>query len=126
MALDQIFDGLDLTGLHLVLAIYGAIITVYVMQLTSHEHEDRDDPPVVRVMRRLGLAGMALGFLWSALYSDGRQWQPWPPVLLVFLAFDVVMTVKAAAIWHRIGRTGHWREPSRNPVNDLIRRNGIR
>lgn len=107
MAIDQILEGLDLTGAHTFLALYGCFVCVYVMQLVVHEGEDRDDPWIVKNGRRFWLMMLALGFLWSISYAQGHKWQPWPPELVILIAIDMLLTVRVLAIWARIKRSGH-------------------
>ena len=108
MAIDRILDGVDLTGAHTVLALAGALLAVYVMQLTHYEAEDRVDHWLIRRARRVGLALLSLAFLWSLTFSETRNWQPWPPEIVAFFAMDLLLAVRIAAIWARIRRSGRY------------------
>lgn len=108
--IERIVNGLDLSLLHTMLALIGSMLAVYVMQLTHYEAEDRADPPAVRFARRAALAVLALGFLWSLTFSDLRRWQPWAPMLVVYLAIDTILMVRVIAIWHRIRHRGRYME----------------
>ncbi len=39
--------------------------------------------------RRTSLIVMLLALLWSVVYAHGNGWQPWPPIVLFLLAYDV-------------------------------------
>jgi hypothetical protein len=114
MIVDRLLEGIDLTALHTILTVAGALLAVYVMQLTHYEAEDMVDPWIVRKMRRLSLALIALAQLGSALYSLSHQWSPWPPELLLIFAVNLALVIRMVAIWARIKRTGHrcWDRPS--------------
>lgn len=105
--LDRLLEGYDLTTLHTMLALIGAGLALYVMQLTSREHEDISDPPWLQWARRFALASIALSFLWSLIYSLQKAWQPWPPEIAVHLAIISMLAVRALAINARIWREGH-------------------
>lgn len=51
--------------------------------------------------RRVGLAVMAMGWLWMASFGDSMKWTIWPPVLLILLGQNVYFAVSVAAIWRR-------------------------
>lgn len=109
MVIDRILDGVDLSAVHTILALAGALLSVYVMQLTYYEAEDSEDHWIIRLGRRFALSVLALAFLWSLTYSETRQWQPWPPEIVAMAAIDLLMSVRVAAIWARIYRTGRYR-----------------
>jgi len=39
--------------------------------------------------RRTSLIVMLLALLWAVVYAHGNGWQPWPPIVLFLLAYDV-------------------------------------
>lgn len=104
--LDRI-DQLDLTRLHNVVAVLGVMMSIYVMMLTSYEHEDRDDPLWLQWARRLAFATVATGYLWTLSYSATRKWEPWPPEIMLMVGILFVVVVRAVAIHLRIWREGH-------------------
>lgn len=103
---DRWLEGFDLTAAHTVLALLGAFLSVYVMQLTHYEAEDDVDPPALRFARRFALALMAWAMLWSLSYSETKNWQPWPAQVLTIMAADAILFIRAIAIKARIKRTG--------------------
>lgn len=102
--LAQTLDRLDLTTAHTVLALLGAGLALYVMQLTSHVEEDRVDPVWLQWGRRLCLAAIALALLWSLSFSVTHSWQPWPPELALIIALNAIFIVRATAIHLRLRR----------------------
>ena len=121
--LTQILDRLDLFSIHAVLTLAGALMAIYVMQLTSHEHEDNVDPPVIRWIRRVAYGAITLSLLWSLNYSEAKSWQPWPPEIALIVSVILILVVRAAAIHARIRREGHRRDSpaSSNSVLNRIR-----
>jgi hypothetical protein len=105
--LSQALERFDLTQIHTALTLIGAGLALYVMQLTSHEHEDISDPAWLRWCRRLYLGGIALALLWSLSYSETKSWQPWPPEIGLILAVIGMLVVRAVAIHTRVWREGH-------------------
>lgn len=110
MAIDRILDGVDLSGFYTVLSLAGALLAVYVMQVTRYEAEDRADPPALRNARTAGLAILSLSLLWSLTFSETRQWQPWPPALIMLASVDALLVIKIIAIRARIRRLGRYRD----------------
>ena len=104
--LDHLLEGRDLTVAHMILTMIGFLLAIYVMQLTSHEHEDEDDPAWLQWGRRFALTGVAGSFLWSLSYSLAKQWQPWPPEIALHLALILMLLFRALAIHARIKREG--------------------
>lgn len=108
IGLSHLLDNVDLSAAHVVLALYGGLITIYVMQKTRYEAEDQRDPKFVRDLRTIALTALSGAMFWSLTYGESRQWEPWVPDLLGMLAIDVLMTIRAFAIWARIKRTGRY------------------
>lgn len=104
--LGSFMDSVDLTAVHTILALYGGLIAIYVMQKTRYEAEDQRDSKFVRMTRTIALAALSGSMFWSLTYGESRQWQPWPPDILGMLALDVLLTVRTLAIWDRLKRTG--------------------
>jgi hypothetical protein len=101
---DRFLEGIDLSGFHSLICIFGALLAVYVMQLTHHEEEDAADPWIIRNSSRIALTMIAIALLWSVYYSLGRNWQPWPPQILLVMGIDFALALRVSAIWARIGR----------------------
>lgn len=99
----------DFEAAQLVLAMTGAMLCVYVMSLTSYEHEDRADPTWLRWCRRFGHALTAIALFWSLSFMGIHRWMPSPPILLLIVAVNISMLVRATAIHLRIRREGRRR-----------------
>lgn len=121
MSIDQVLEGHDLSTLHTILTLLGFGLTLYVMQLTSHENEDISDPPWLRWGRRMALGLVALALLWSLSYSETKRWQPWPPEMMLVLGVIGIMAVRAVAIHLRIRREGRRRFPVE--LSPVVKRN---
>jgi len=104
MPILQRLEGLDLSTIHTVLCLIGALLAVYQMQLISHKHEDLVDPIWLRWGRRFALLAVALSLTLLVLYADARQWQPWPPQIGLVLAVIMTLGVRILAIHARIRR----------------------
>ena len=104
--INRLFEGADLTAAHTILAMAGFFLSVYVMQLTHWEAEDDVDPKPIRFIRRAVLALLAWAMLWSLSYSQDHGWQPWPAELLLMLAIDMILVIRAVSIKARIRRFG--------------------
>ena len=106
MQIDRLLEGMDLTIAHMVLALTGFFLSIYVMQLIRWEAEDDQDPPVLQSARRIAYAILAWGYLWSLSYGWTKAWQPWPAELLMMAAMNAVMTIRVFGIKARIRRSG--------------------
>lgn len=118
--MSSLVDSVDWSGIHTALAIYGGLATVYVMKQNRYEAEDRKDTESVRISKEVSLAAIAGAMFWCVTYGSSRDWEPWPPEVLLILALDVMMTVRIIAVWHRIKRMGRYPEAVRsNIISDL-------
>ena len=109
----MILDRVDLSLIHTILVGLGTFLSVYVMQLGHYDPRNGSDSWLVYELQRLGLAGLALSLLWSLLYSENRNWQPWPPDLLAFAMIDVLLATRLITICVRINRAGlRWWSPT--------------
>lgn len=106
MRIEQILESWNLTYVLALLAMLGFFLAVYVNQLTHYEAEDSSDPMFIRIMRQAAYLLMAWSFLWVMSYSEARGWQPWPPVILMIVAIDMILIIRALAIKARIRRNG--------------------
>lgn len=111
--LSKSLDSFDLTTAHTVLVLFGAALSLYVMQLTSHVEEDKVDPPWLQWGRRVCLAAIAWSLLWSLSYSTSKSWQPWPPEMALIFSLIAVLLIRVIAIHMRLRREKlHRHEPA--------------
>jgi hypothetical protein len=80
---------IDLLPLQAVLSVTGAMLAIYAMQLPSALPHGELWP--ARLMRRLGIALVAAGMLWSVRYAFYQGWQPWPPYILLLVGVNVAL-----------------------------------
>ena len=106
MPIERILEGLDLRYLLAMLAILGFFLAVYVNQETHFQAEDISDPWWIRAIRPVAYLLLAWSFLWMLSYGNARSWQPWPPTILMIVAIDMILFIRAVAIRARIRRTG--------------------
>lgn len=104
MYLNQILERSDVSLLFTLLTLAAFFLALYVMQLTSSQHEDSADSLLIQWLRRASLAGVALSMLWSLGYSVTKQWQPWPPTIGLLIAVVLMLIVRVAAIHARMHR----------------------
>lgn len=100
----------DWSKLLIVLAMTGGLLSVYVMSLTSYEHEDRDDRRWIQWLRRIGHTTTAVALFYAVSYMADHRWQPWPPLIWLVIGVNISMIVRAAAIHDRIRRKGHFKD----------------
>jgi hypothetical protein len=104
-------EGCDLMTIHVVATLFGAIMCIYVAQVTSHFqeqcHESCRDPWLIQIATRAALTVLALTFLWQFMYSYDRDWTPWPPALAMNLALDASLMIRAVAVKMRGTRRPH-------------------
>lgn len=117
MTLDKLMSGSSLSLIYGVITFVGLFSTVYVMQM-SHLSEIMKRPKSMQWMSRIGLALLAWGLLWSLGYAEQKDWEPWPPQLLVYFAIDVIMVSRAIALSAkgRAIRAEHERAQEYKPV----------
>lgn len=106
--ISNMIDSADFSDVHTVLALFGGLLCIYVMQKTRYEAEDQRDSAPVRWARTIALAALSGSMFWSLTYRDSHVWHPAPPYLLGMLALDVLLVARTLAIWARIKRTGRY------------------
>jgi uncharacterized membrane protein YgdD (TMEM256/DUF423 family) len=111
----KLLEGMDLTGIHTALCMFGATLALYLMQLTSYEEEDGIDPWPIRWGRRASLAMTGITLLGGILYSDAKGWQPWPPYVALVFCVVMILGFRTLAIRARIRRDGSRRYPNEVP-----------
>lgn len=80
-------ESLNLLPVQTLLSITGALLAIYAMQL-PHARPYGELWPA-RLIRRLGVAMVAAGMLWSVRYALYQGWQPWPPYILVLIGINL-------------------------------------
>lgn len=93
----------DLRMVHIILCLTGVLLATHLMQLLWHNPEEGG--LVLRWMRRVNLAFVALSMLWSLGIADQRGWQPWPAFILLLASVDFMMLIRVMVIY-RMQRRG--------------------
>lgn len=78
-----------------VVALFGVVIIIYVMQAVEKDRIGKLDPPIVMQLRRLAFTGTALALCYSVI-SD--EWHRSLPVLLLVSAGVLNLTVNAVSL----------------------------
>lgn len=94
-------ETIDLRGPQLVLGLVGALLSVYLMQLSWRSPGATAGNLVLSWIRRFTLAATALGNLWILSYGQARGWQPWPPSLMLCFSVDLLLAVRITEIRRR-------------------------
>lgn len=106
-----------------VLTLFGAIVSIHVMQATSHYHEDRGDPLALQWAHRATLVALALTLLWMLTYARNKEWEPWPPVVVLLFVVDSGLVIRGVILHYaranllprRFRREGVGGAPIRTP-----------
>lgn len=83
------FSNIDLLPVQTFLSITGALLAIYIMQLPHAQ--PFGELWQARLLRRVGIATVAVGMLWSVRYAFYQGWQPWPPYLLVLVGINLAL-----------------------------------
>lgn len=100
-------------------ALYGALLSIYVMQQTEHDKINRVDPVWLQWLRRAAFIAVALVLCYSIGYGS---WEPSLTVLLLVVAGVANLTVNALAL-HLRAAPGD--EAGHRPVSSLWRRTNL-
>jgi predicted acyltransferase len=81
----------DLVLPQFVLSLIGVVLCIWVMQLSGTRRIAGHERGCLRAMRRIGIALLACGLLWSLRYGYIQEWQPWPPFIVVLVGVDLTL-----------------------------------
>jgi hypothetical protein len=85
-----------------IVALAGALLAMYVMQLTEHDRINRIDQPWLKSLRRgwfIVLGSILCYSIWSHMKGE---WEPSLPVLLLVMVGDGNLTINALALRLRV------------------------
>jgi hypothetical protein len=103
MSIDRLMGSVDLIWLQSVLCLGGAGLALVVMQMTTHlDDAIGEDPDWLIYVRRTSSFLLVVGFLWSWSYCLSLAWQPWPPDVALFAAFDLMLGIRIVTIRSRM------------------------
>lgn len=97
----KLADIFDYAVPHFVLALTGGVLCLWVMQLMAIGHIGENDTALMRFVRRLSVATVGGGMLWSLVYGLDRAWQPWPPYLVVMVGINVMMGMAVVSFYRK-------------------------
>lgn len=97
-------DNINWIPAHMALSFLGFCLTLYLMSLVQRGVVGADDKGCVRFFRRLSMAIIAGAMLWSTAYGYNREWQPWPPFMLMCFGIDMMLFNSiVSAFWFQKG-----------------------
>lgn len=99
--IDRLLSAFDLSTPFGVLVFLGAILSVFLAQISWHREVNRGDSGLLRNVRRAGYFLQALSFIWALDYGFKHQWEPWPPFVFIIAVMDVNMLVRIITIYVR-------------------------
>ncbi len=99
--ISQFLDMSDLVIPFGILVFVGAVLSVFLAQISWQREVDRGDPIVLRNVRRAGYLLQALAFIWALDYGFAHQWQPWPPFVFMIAVMDMNMAIRIVTIYER-------------------------
>ena len=101
MDLSNLIDAVDFEAVHIAIAMAGMFLSVYLMAHT--EAEDPREPRIIKFSRRFGLMVFGLACCWSVIYSESREWTPWPPDMVALAAIDAMLAnrIVSVKLWLR-------------------------
>jgi len=109
--LDHLFERFDLISIHVALSGFGAILSIYLMQVSWHDGAELGDPMSLRVLRRISLMMISYCFAWMFYYALEKGWQPWPPLVVMEASLVFSFVVRIITIGYREHvRRGHGRK----------------
>lgn len=96
--IDRLLSEFDLSAPFGVLVFLGAILSVFLAQVSWQREVNRGDPGLLRNVRRVGYFLQALSFIWALDYGSKHQWEPWPPFVFIIAVMDANMLVRIITI----------------------------
>lgn len=96
------FHDIDLVPFHFMLSVAGVTLCLWVMQLSGNNRIAKGEAPCLRVTRRVGIALVATGMLFSVRYSFIQGWQPWPPTIILYLGIDMALLATVISAHRRM------------------------
>lgn len=79
----------DLTGVHFLLSVTGALLCVGWSFMMVHDPNAKFVPPLLMFARRMCLTGVGIAMLLGALFANNRNWEPWPPHVTLVGVLDL-------------------------------------
>lgn len=107
------FQHWNLFPAYFVLAMIGATLSVWAMQLAGNGVLARGEKGCFRWMRRIGNAFVASGLLWSISYGFSQDWQPWAPYLVIVAGLDMSLAMSVLSGYRRQTTNGTQTDPQK-------------
>lgn len=94
-------DNLDLTSVFFGATLIGALLCIWNMQAEGQAAMSRGCHSAIVWSYRALMAFAAVAMLWMLVYITDKQWMPWPPVVVLELILDAILTIRAFSIWRQ-------------------------
>ncbi len=78
----------DLRPVQIILALSGSFLAMAYMQMVSQDKIEPGEKTCFKWLRRVGIALTATGLLWSASFGIEKDWQPWPPFIVLCIGIN--------------------------------------
>lgn len=97
----QALEGWNLSPVFFTITLGAAVLTVLVMQATSHYRINAADPVWHQNLYRFVLMAIACTFLWMFSFAWDKSWQPWPPLLILVMLYDVLLAARLFIVYSK-------------------------
>jgi hypothetical protein len=91
----EVFEQHGLLAAFTWIVLIGVALLVYISQQPDDSSED---PNWLRISARISRYATALSLLWVLSYAIDKNWQPWPPMVVAFAVFDLLLLFRAVAV----------------------------
>lgn len=99
--INQLLETLNLSISFGIAVFIGALLSVFLAQQLWQQGLEHGDSHLLANLKRAGLLLQALSFIWALDYGFNRQWQPWPPFLLIIVVLDLNMALRIVTVYVR-------------------------
>lgn len=95
------FEQFDLVPLHLILSLAGLFMCACLITLSRNNLIYSSDKTCFKVGSWVAYGGAATALAWGATFCLQKNWQPWPPYLMLEGALDLRMLISILAVYFK-------------------------
>lgn len=100
--IELVFDFLISTPAFIGLTLAGMLITLWYMQVSSHYLETRGACASYFWAHRILFTALATVYLWMLSFALNRDWQPWPPMVLMICIVNLILLLIAGRLYREM------------------------